>query len=54
MDGHIAYNEPGSSFDSESHVVDLHPESIQSSLDYGFTKLKMFQRKELRKESKRL
>ena len=39
MDGHIAYNEPGSSFDSESHVVDLHPESIQSSLDYGFTKI---------------
>ena len=26
-------------FDSESHVVDLHPESIQSSLDYGFTKI---------------
>lgn len=36
MDGHIAYNEPGSSFDSQCHVVDLHPESIESSLDYGF------------------
>lgn len=36
MDGHIAYNEPGSSFDSLCHVVDLHQESIDSSLDYGF------------------
>ena len=36
MDGHIAYNEPGSPFDGGCHVVDLHQESIQSSLDYGF------------------
>lgn len=36
MDGHIAYNEPGSPFDGGCHVVDLHMESIQSSLDYGF------------------
>ena len=36
MDGHIAYNEPGSPFDGGCHVVDLHTESIQSSLDYGF------------------
>ena len=36
MDGHIGYNEPGSPFDGECHVVDLHQESIQSSLDYGF------------------
>ncbi|MEG0366977.1 MAG: glucosamine-6-phosphate deaminase, partial [Coprobacillus sp.] len=39
MDGHIAYNEPGSSFDSQCHVVDLHPESIESSLDYGFDRI---------------
>lgn len=39
MDGHIAYNEPGSPFDGESHVVDLHQESIQSSLDYGFDRI---------------
>lgn len=39
MDGHIAYNEPGSSFESTCHVVDLHPESIKSSLDYGFTRI---------------
>lgn len=39
MDGHIAYNEPGSLFDGGSHVVDLHQESIQSSLDYGFDKI---------------
>lgn len=36
MDGHIAYNEPGSPFDGGCHVVDLHVESIQSSLNYGF------------------
>ena len=36
MDGHIAYNEPGSPFDGPSHVVDLQKESIESSLDYGF------------------
>lgn len=39
MDGHIAYNEPGSSFVGECHIVDLHKESIESSLDYGFTKI---------------
>lgn len=39
MDGHIAYNEPGSSFDSQCHVVDLHSESIESSLDYGFDRI---------------
>lgn len=39
MDGHIAYNEPGSSFSSNCHVVDLHQESIESSLNYGFTKI---------------
>lgn len=39
MDGHIAYNEPGSSFESTCHVVDLHPESIKSSLDYGFSRI---------------
>lgn len=36
MDGHIAYNEPGSRLDGACHVVDLHQESIESSLDYGF------------------
>lgn len=36
MDGHIAYNEPGSPLDGGCHVVDLHQESIESSLDYGF------------------
>lgn len=36
MDGHIAYNEPGSPFDGGSHIVDLQKESIESSLDYGF------------------
>lgn len=36
MDGHIAYNEPGSPFDGGCHVVDLQEESIVSSLDYGF------------------
>lgn len=40
MDGHIAYNEPGSPFDGGCHVVDLHQESIQSSLDYGFDDIK--------------
>lgn len=39
MDGHIAYNEPGTPFTSRTHVVDLHPESIESSLDYGFTRI---------------
>jgi len=39
MDGHIAYNEPGSPFDGGCHVVDLHQESIQSSLDYGFDRI---------------
>ncbi|MEG0277459.1 MAG: glucosamine-6-phosphate deaminase [Coprobacillus sp.] len=39
MDGHIAYNEPGSSFDSQCHVVDLHQESIESSLGYGFDRI---------------
>ena len=36
MDGHIAYNEPGSPLDGTCHVVDLFNESIESSLDYGF------------------
>ena len=36
MDGHIAYNEPGSPLDGPCHVVDLFHESIESSLDYGF------------------
>lgn len=36
IDGHIAYNEPGSPLDGACHVVDLHQESIESSLDYGF------------------
>ncbi|WP_129738363.1 glucosamine-6-phosphate deaminase [Massilimicrobiota timonensis] len=36
MDGHIAYSEPGSPLDGACHVVDLHQESIESSLDYGF------------------
>ena len=36
MDGHIAYNEPGSPLDGACHVVNLHQESIESSLDYGF------------------
>lgn len=36
MDGHIAYNEPGSPLDGACHVVDLHQVSIESSLDYGF------------------
>lgn len=36
MDGHIAYNEPGSPLDGACHVVDLYQESIESSLDYGF------------------
>ncbi|MBS5987895.1 Glucosamine-6-phosphate deaminase 1 [Clostridium paraputrificum] len=36
MDGHIAYNEPGSPFDGGCHVVNLHQQSILSSLDYGF------------------
>lgn len=36
VDGHIAYNEPGSPLDGACHVVDLHQESIESSLDYGF------------------
>lgn len=40
MDGHIAYNEPGSPFDGGCHVVDLHEESIVSSLDYGFDNIK--------------
>lgn len=39
MDGHIAYNEPGSPFDGGCHVVDLHNESIESSLDYGFDRV---------------
>ena len=37
MDGHIAYNEPGSPLDGLTHTVDLFNESIESSLDYGFT-----------------
>lgn len=37
MDGHIAYNEPGSPLDGPTHTVDLFNESIESSLDYGFT-----------------
>lgn len=36
MDGHIAYNEPGSPLEGGCHVVDLYKESIESSLDYGF------------------
>ena len=40
MDGHIAYNEPGSPFDGPCHVVDLQKESIESSLDYGFEHIK--------------
>lgn len=39
MDGHIAYNEPGSPFDGGCHVVDLHKESIHSSLNYGFERI---------------
>lgn len=39
MDGHIAYNEPGSPFDGGCHVVDLQRESIESSLDYGFGRI---------------
>ena len=39
MDGHIAYNEPGSPLDGACHVVDLHQESIESSLDYGFDQI---------------
>ena len=39
MDGHIAYNEPGSPIDGPCHVVDLHKESIESSLDYGFERI---------------
>lgn len=39
MDGHIAYNEPGTSFQSSTHVVDLHSESRISSLGYGFEHL---------------
>lgn len=39
MDGHIAYNEPGSSFSGGCHVVDLYNESIVSSLDYGFDRI---------------
>lgn len=39
MDGHIAYNEPGTSFQSLTHVVDLLPESKISSLGYGFQHL---------------
>ena len=39
MDGHIAYNEPGSPLDGACHVVDLHQESIESSLDYGFDRI---------------
>lgn len=39
MDGHIAYNEPGSPFDGGCHVVDLHQESINSSLNYGFDRI---------------
>ena len=40
MDGHISvYNEPGSPFDGGSHVVDLHQESIQSSLDCSFNRI---------------
>lgn len=39
MDGHIAYNEPGSPLDGPCHVVDLHQESITSSLDYGFSQI---------------
>lgn len=39
MDGHIAYNEPGSSFTGGSHVVTLQEESRKSSLDYGFDRI---------------
>ncbi len=39
MDGHIAYNEPGTSFDEGCHVTNLHKESIESSLGYGFDHL---------------
>lgn len=39
MDGHIAYNEPGSPLDGPCHIVDLHPASIQSSLAYGFERI---------------
>ena len=39
MDGHIAYNEPGSPLDGMCHVVDLFEESISSSLDYGFDEI---------------
>ena len=36
MDGHIAYNEPGSPLDGPCHTVWLQETSIESSLDYGF------------------
>lgn len=39
MDGHIAYNEPNTPFTSITHVMELHHESIESSLNYGFNSL---------------
>ena len=35
-DGHIAFNMPGTSFDSKVHVVDLNNETIQSNADKFF------------------
>jgi glucosamine-6-phosphate deaminase len=31
VNGHIAFNEPGSPFDSITRVIDLHPETIASN-----------------------
>jgi glucosamine-6-phosphate deaminase len=32
--GHIAFNEPGSAFDSRTRVVELHPETVTSNSHY--------------------
>lgn len=31
VDGHIGFNEPGPSFDKNTHVVDLHPSTIEAN-----------------------
>ena len=31
LDGHIGFNEPGDHFDKETHVVDLHPSTIEAN-----------------------
>ncbi|MBU6154747.1 MAG: glucosamine-6-phosphate deaminase [Bdellovibrionales bacterium] len=33
--GHIAFNEPGSPFDSKTRVIDLHPETLASNFKNG-------------------